>query len=107
MNSAPTRNVEPVLSKRRLGVAGLAAVLGCAACCAFPLIAAAGLGGSAAAILGSVFRPGSELVVGAGIFLAALGVMTLGARRRQRATNTCGATCNSDGKCCDRGAASR
>jgi hypothetical protein len=66
-----------LFSRRRLGLAGLAAILGCAACCALPLLAAAGLGSGVAAGIGRILRPGSELVVGGIVFTAALGVMAL------------------------------
>lgn len=88
----------PFLSKRRLGWAGLVAFLGCAACCALPLLVALGIGGGAVAALASLMRPGAELVVGAVLAMAALGVMALRARSKQRG---CGTACRLDGRCCD------
>lgn len=93
---------KPVLSKRRLGWAGLAAVTACAACCAVPLLAAAGLGGAATATLSSIVRPGSELLVGGLTFLTVLGLLALRGRRKPSAG--CGPSCNVDGSCCNRGA---
>ena len=90
-----------LLSKRRVAVAGIAAVLGCAACCAVPLLALAGVGGSAAAAWGRTFRPGSEPVVGLVIFAAVLGILAI--RARLGAQAGCGAACKADSSCCDRG----
>jgi hypothetical protein len=44
MNTSPVHEPDPILTKRRLGIASIAAVLGCAAWCAIPLLGAAGLG---------------------------------------------------------------
>jgi hypothetical protein len=66
-------------SNRRLGIAGLAAILGCAACCALPLLAAAGPGRSSS--------------------FAVFGLMAI--RRRLRRGSGCGPTCNADGSCCE------
>lgn len=93
---------ESPLSKRRLGWAGLAAFVGCAACCAIPLLAVAGVGSGAAATLTSLLRPGSELLIGAVVFAVALGVMAV--RARLRPSSGCGPSCKVDGTCCDRGA---
>jgi mercuric ion transport protein len=88
-----------LFSRRRLGLAGLAAILGCAVCCALPFLAAAGLGGGAAAGLGRILRPGSELIVGGVVFAVTLGVMAL--RRRLKRPAACGPSCRADGGCCD------
>lgn len=90
-----------VFSRRGLGLAGIAAFIGCAACCAIPLLAAAGLGSGAAATLSSIFRPGSELLVGATVFLGALAVMAV--RNRLKPRVACGPSCRVDGTCCERG----
>ena len=89
---------EPVLSKRRLGVASAAAVLGCAACCAVPLLASAGVGSGAVAALSVVLRPGSEIVVGPMIFVLALGFMAL--RRTPPRNGSCNEACRLDRSCC-------
>ena len=86
---------EPILSRRRLGVAGVAAAIGCAACCAAPLLAAAGIGGTVAATLSSAFRPGAELLVGGVGFALALAVMAL--RKRVQRAAGCGASWQVDG----------
>lgn len=96
---------ESALSKRRLGWAGLAAFLGCAACCALPLLAVAGVGSGAAATLTRVLQPGSELVVGGVVFALAIGIMAF--RGRSKASKDCGTACNIDATCCDRGADTR
>jgi len=83
--------------RRRLGLAALAALLGCAACCALPLFAAAALGGGAAAGLGRILRPGSELVAGGIVFAVTLALMALRHRLERRATG--GPSCRADGGC--------
>lgn len=75
MSTSSVQKSHSILSRRRLALAGVAAFVGCAACCAIPLVAAAGLGGAGAATLSWLFRPGSELVVGVAVFLSTLGVM--------------------------------
>ena len=69
--------------KRRLGWAGLAAVVGCGACCAaVPLLTAVGLG-SAATALAAWIGPGTELAAGTLAGALALGVMTIRERRKK------------------------
>ena len=68
---------EPFFSKRRLAWAGIAAVGGCAACCAFPWVAALGLGGGAAIAIAGAIRPGTELLVGASAFVSMLAFMAV------------------------------
>lgn len=105
MSTSPAPKSESLLSRRRLGWATVAGVLGCAACCALPMLAAAGLGGGAAATLSAVFRPGSELIVGGTVFAVALGVMAI--RNRMSRAAGCGPSCSVDGSCCDDGSAAR
>lgn len=96
---------DPVLSKRRLGWAGLAALVACATCCAVPLLAAAGMGGAATATVSRILRPGSELVVGGLTFLLVLGLLATRARGKRSAG--CGSSCSLDGSCCEQGAKAR
>jgi mercuric ion transport protein len=103
----PSSQTSPIVSKRRLGLAGAAAFIGCAACCAMPLVAAAGLGSGGTAILSSVLRPGSELIVGGGVFAIALAAMALWSRFKRGESSGCGTACKVDGTCCDRGAMQR
>ena len=98
-----SRKSQSIFSTRRLHLAGLAALVGCAACCAVPLVAAAGIGGGTLAAFTSLLRPGAELVVGGGTFLAALGVMAFLNPFKRGERSECGATCKVDGTCCDRG----
>jgi len=107
VSTSSVQKSEPVLSKRRLGLAGVAAFIGCAACCAVPLLAAAGLGSGAVASLSAVFRPGSELIVGGVVFVVALGVMAVRSGLRRSNASGCGPACKVDGTCCDRGTAPR
>ena len=101
MDTSRIRNSKPLFSRRRLGLAGLAALLGCAACCALPFLAAAALGGGAAATFGRILRPGSELIVGGAVFVATLGVMAI--RSRLKPSAACGSSCRADGDCCGHG----
>lgn len=96
-----TRTPNPILSKRRVGLAGVAALLGCVACCAGPLLGLIGLGGGAVAALTSIFRPGSELLVGGGIFVVVLSAMAARQRLSRKANSGCGSACNGGGGCCD------
>ncbi|WP_437907029.1 hypothetical protein WME95_03720 [Sorangium sp. So ce327] len=107
MSTPSVHTSEPILSKRHLGLAGVAAFIGCAACCAIPLLAAAGLGSGAIATLSSVFRPGSELLVGGSVFVVALGVMAARRWFKRNDASGCGPACKVDGSCCARGAATR
>ena len=107
MSTSSVQRSEPIFSKRRLGVAGVAAFIGCAACCAIPLLVAGGLGSGAVVALSSVFSPGSELVVGGAVFVIALVVMAVRSRFAKSVASGCGAACKVDGSCCDRGAAPR
>ena len=95
------------LSPSRLRTAGLAALLSCVGCCALPMMAAAAGGSGAVALLSKFVRPGSELIVGAVVFVIALGAMA--SFKRSKSESSCSEVCNTDGACCDRGtsAASR
>lgn len=85
----------PLVTKRRVAWAGVAAVVGCAACCAAPLLAVMGLGSGAAATITGLMRPGMELLVGFGVFALVLGGTALLHRNRR---TTAGA-CSVDGSC--------
>jgi hypothetical protein len=100
MSTAQVQKSESLLSKRRVGFASVAAFLGCAACCAMPLLAAAGFSSGAVATLSSVVRPGAELFVGGAVFAIALGMMAV--RQRVTRKSDCNTICKSDGSCCDR-----
>lgn len=90
----------PLFTKRRLTWASAAAVAGCAACCALPLLALAGVGGGAVAAIAAFFKPGMELVMGAGLFAFTLGVMALVDRRRKRSQQAAsGAASDAGGAC--------
>lgn len=95
----------PTLTKRRVGLAAVAAFIGCAACCAMPLLAAAGFSSGIASALSAVFRPGHELLVGGAVFVLALGGTAVWSRMAGRGQPGCGSSCKLDGSCCDRGAA--
>jgi hypothetical protein len=99
MSPSPVQKPKPLLSKRHLGVASVAAIIGCVACCAFPLLVAAGLGSGAMATLSGIFRPGSELLVGRAAFLGVLGILAV--RQRRTRPSACGPACEVDGTCRD------
>ena len=94
MNASKLEKPTSFLSKHRLGIASLAAVIGCVACCALPWVAAAGIGGSAAAAVGHLLRPGSEVVIGGIVFAATLGIMAL--RNRLKRPAGSGPSCSVD-----------
>lgn len=94
---------EPFLSKRPVRWAGLAAVIACAACCALPLLLAAGVG-SGATIM-RFLQPGAELIAGGAVFAMAVGVIVIRARAKRRPG--CGPSCQADGGCCDRSPSAR
>jgi len=98
MTRSPTRT--PFFSKRTMTWAGVAGVAGCAACCGLPLLALAGVGGGTLATIASLFKPGMELAVGAGLFAATLGIAAIATRKRAcTATPASGAACDVDGAC--------
>lgn len=100
MHIEPAEVPDSVGSKNRLRWAGLAAFVGCAACCALPLLATSGLGGGLSASVAAYMKPGSEILVGATVFGISLGLMALLARRKQG--RGCGPACAADGSCCNR-----
>jgi hypothetical protein len=71
------------LSKRRLGIAGLAAMISCLTCWALPFAAAA-IGGGAALAVGRLLRPGLEPVIGAIVFSVVLGIMAIRSRLKRQ-----------------------
>jgi hypothetical protein len=79
-------------SIRSMGWAGLAALVGCAACCAIPILAAAGLGGGATAAIATLMWPGAELVMGGLAFVGVLAVAAL--RRRAAERRSCAVACS-------------
>ncbi|MBL8912509.1 MAG: hypothetical protein JNM17_17585 [Archangium sp.] len=86
----------------KLKLAGLAAALGCVACCTLPLLGVAGLTSGAGAGLSGVFAPGNEFAVAAAFFSLTLLGLTVWSRFRPR--SGCGDSCKRDGTCCDHGA---
>ena len=86
---------EPLVTKRSLGWAGVAAFVACAACCALPMLALAGGGvlGSVAAFLGQ----GGELI--AALTAGGATLVFFGVRAARRA-KSCGTSCAVDASCC-------
>ncbi len=78
-----------ILSKRCLAWAGGAALLGCVACCALPLLAVAG-GSGLLVGLASYVRPGSELILGAAVFTGALALGAISSWRQRKRSVSCG-----------------
>jgi len=91
---------ESAITKNSLGWAGIAAFIGCAACCALPMLTVALVGTGASTTISRLFKPGSELVVGALVFALTFGILMLRARATRRG---CSPTCKLDGTCCERG----
>jgi hypothetical protein len=81
------------LSKRRLGIAGLAAMISCMTCWALPFVVA-GVGGGAALAVGRLLRPGFEPVIGAIVFGVVLAVMAIRNRLKRQGGN--GPSCATD-----------
>jgi hypothetical protein len=88
-----------MVTKLRLGIAGIAAALGCVACCALPIVAA-GLGGTVGTTVGGVMGPGAEVVTGIVAFGASLaamvGVEVWRKRRAMKSNCGCGTTAKRD-----------
>jgi hypothetical protein len=93
------QETESVLSLRRVKWAGLAAFIGCAACCALPLLAVALAGTGASATIASFVRPGSEFIVGGAVFAVVLGALAI--RSRMKAGSGCSSSCKADASCCE------
>jgi len=79
---------DPILSKRRLAWAGVAALAGCVAACSLPMLAVAVGGGAVATAVSSVMIPGAEVIVGIVAFAGVLGLMAFRVRARRRASAT-------------------
>jgi hypothetical protein len=90
-------NTSPLVTKQGLGLAGMAAVGASAACCALPLLAAAGVGGGALSAVAGYLRPGADLIVAGGVGIGVLAVMAF--RARSRSAAACDVTCQVDGGC--------
>lgn len=87
------------MTKQKLGLAAIAGIIGCAACCAVPLLAAAGVGGGAAAGFAALVRPGGELI--AGLVVGGLAWAGLWLWQRRSSPVPCGPSCRVDGSCCE------
>lgn len=87
----------PVITKKSLGFAGIAALGACAVCCAVPLLAAAGIGGGALAAVAGYLRPGADLLVAGAVGVGVLGVMAV--RARARRASACDVSCEVGGGC--------
>lgn len=90
-------NTSPLVTKKGFGLAGLAAFGACAACCAVPLLAAAGIGGGGLAAIAGYIRPGADLVLAVGAGVGVLAVMAFRARSRRAAA--CDVACEVGGGC--------
>ncbi len=86
-----------IITKKSIGLAGLAAFGACAACCAVPLLAAAGIGGGILSSLAGYIRPGADLVLAGLVGVGVLGVMAV--RGRDARSGGCETSCATDGGC--------
>jgi hypothetical protein len=91
-------NTSPLVTKKSLGLAGIAALGACAACCAVPLLAATGIGGAALSALAGYIRPGADLVLAGGVGAGVLAVVAFRERAR-RAAAACDPACDVTGGC--------
>lgn len=62
----------------------------CAACCALPLLVAAGIGGGALTAAVGLIRPGVDLLIGATVGAAVYGILFLRARSQRKSAGACG-----------------
>ncbi len=90
MKSSTTRNA----------FAGIAIILGCAVCCALPLLATVGLGGIATAAIGWVTSNLVAIVLGILAAVAALTVAIRGVAKRRARAASCAIECKTDQSCC-------
>ncbi len=95
----------PLVTKRSLSLslslAGLAAFGACAACCALPLLAAAGVGGGLLSSIAGYIRPGADWVVAGAVGVGVLGVFSARAWKARQAAG-CGVACSVESSCgCD------
>lgn len=90
-------NTSPLITKKSLGLAGIAAFGACAVCCALPLLAAAGIGGGVLSVVAGYIRPGADLVLAGGVGIGVLAVTAF--RARARRGSACGEACAVDGDC--------
>jgi hypothetical protein len=90
-------NTSLLVTKRDLGLAGIAAFGACAACCALPLLAAAGIGGGALSAVVGYLRPGAELIVAGSVGVGVLAAVAF--RARARRTAACETACAVKGGC--------
>jgi hypothetical protein len=90
-------NTSSLVTKKGLGLAGLATFGACAACCAVPLLAAAGIGGGVLSAIAGYIRPGADLVLAGGVGVSFLAVMAFRARARRAAA--CDVACDVGGGC--------
>lgn len=90
-------NTSPLVTKKSLRLAGLAAFGACAACCALPLLVAAGIGGGVLSAVAGYIRPGADLLLAGGVGVGVLAVMALRARARRAAA--CDVACEVGGGC--------
>jgi hypothetical protein len=87
----------PLVTKKSLGLTGLAAFGACAACCALPMLAAAGIGGSVLSGVAGLIRPGADLIMAGVVGVGVLGVMAWRAGGARSAA--CDTVCATDGGC--------
>jgi hypothetical protein len=83
-------------TKRRLS--GLAAFGACAACCAVPLLAVAGMSGGLSAVA-SYLRPSLDLVFAGSVGLGVSAVLMVAMRARKGASAGCEVACDREGGC--------
>lgn len=78
----------------------IAIFLGCAVCCALPMLAALGLGGIATAAIGSVTSESMAIVIGILVAVAASMIAISRIAKRRARAESCDIECKSDQSCC-------
>src|SRR6188768_2475979 len=90
-------NTSPAITKKALGLAGIAVFGACAACCAVPLLVAAGIGGGALSVFSGYIRPGADLILAGGVGVGVLALLAF--RARTKRTAACDVSCEVGGGC--------
>ncbi len=90
MKSSTNRNV----------LAGIAIFLGCAVCCALPILATVGLGGIATVAVGWARSNSTMIALGILASVAVLMIAIRGIAKRRTTAASCNIECKTDQSCC-------
>lgn len=92
---------EPAPTSSRSTLAVVSVLLGCAACCALPILATLGLAGAGAGFL--AWLAGNAVIAGVGVAIVifAAGVVWRAVARRRAGKAESAASCRVDQSCCN------